>query len=126
MKDTQDANKEKRFPGRKSDVYQVITDRIIALLEAGTVPWREPWKAGRNGAQNLITRRPYRGINAFLLNSLRYKLPFWLTFKQAQSLGARVRQGEKACPVVLWKWFVVEEDGEEKQLPFLRYMSAYK
>lgn len=71
--------------------------------------------------QNLITKRTYRGINAFLLHSLGYASPFWLTFRQAQAVGGKVRRGEKACPVVFWKWLEIEEDGEKKRIPVLRY-----
>lgn len=58
---------------KRPDVYQRITERIITLLESGTVPWHLPWKA--EGPRNLISQRPYRGINAFLLNAMRYASP---------------------------------------------------
>lgn len=53
---------------------------------------------------NLISKREYRGLNVFLLNSMSYQSPFWITFNQAKELGGTVRCGEKACPVVFWKW----------------------
>jgi antirestriction protein ArdC len=113
----------------KKDVYQIITDRIIALLEAGAVPWRKPWKGG-GPPQNLISRKTYRGINVFLLNSARFASPFWLSFKQVQSIGTMVRKGEHAFPVVFWKLCDVEGDGmerEEKQkrAPLLRYYKVF-
>ena len=66
----------------KRDVYQIITDRIIGLLESGTVPWRRPWKGGSEAPQNFISRKAYRGINCFLLHAAGFASPFWLTFKQ--------------------------------------------
>jgi len=105
----------------RQDVYQRITERIVALLEAGTVPWRLPWKS--DGPRNLISKRPYRGINAFLLNAMCYTSPYWLTFLQVQSLGAKVRRGERACPVVLWKWIKVED--EEEEIPFVRCFAVF-
>lgn len=107
-------------------VYSVITDRVIALLEKGTVPWQRPWQGGNQLPQNLISRKPYRGVNAFLLHAMAYESPFWLTFNQAQALGGHVRKGEKSCPVVFWKWLDVEEAGNDKRrVPMLRYYSAF-
>lgn len=106
----------------KVDLYQVVTDRIIALMESGTIPWRKPWTGGQP-PKNLISRRPYGGINAFLLNTSRFPSAFWLTFRQLQGFGARVRKGEKAFPVVFWK--LLEREGEEKPIPFLRYHNVF-
>ncbi len=109
------------------DVYAIITERIVHLLEKGVVPWRKPWRGGEQMPRNLITQKPYRGVNVFLLHAMAYESPFWLTFRQAKELGGSVRQGEKACPVVFWKWLDVEdgETGETKRAPFLRYDSVF-
>ena len=108
----------------KSDVYQIVTDRIVRLLESGTVPWHQPWRGGNQWPQNFMSRKVYRGINLFLLNAVRYPSPFWLTFRQVQSVGGRVKKGEHAFPVVFWKVFKEEEGGEDKRIPFLRYYSV--
>lgn len=110
----------------KNDVYQIVTDRIIRLLETGTVPWHRPWKGGDQWPQNFITRRVYRGINLFLLNATQYPSPYWLTFRQVLALGGHVKKGERSFPVVFWKIF--REDGNEdapKRIPFLRYYSVF-
>ena len=109
----------------KTDVYQIITDRIIGLLEAGTVPWRRPWKGGAQAPQNFLSRKVYRGINLFLLNAAGFASPFWLTFKQVQTLDARVKKGEKSFPVVFWKILEEQADGETRKIPFLRYHSVF-
>jgi antirestriction protein ArdC len=106
-------------------VYQVITDRVIALLQQGTVPWQKPWQGAELAPQNLVSRKPYRGVNVFLLHAMSYTSPYWLTFKQARGLGGHIRMGEKACPVVFWKWLDVERDGEKERVPFLRYYSVF-
>jgi antirestriction protein ArdC len=106
-------------------VYQVITDRVIALLKQGTIPWQKPWQGAEQAPQNLVSRKAYRGVNVFLLHAMHYTSPYWLTFKQAQELGGHVRKGEKACPVVFWKWLDVERDGEKERVPFLRYYSVF-
>ena len=111
-------------------VYEIVTDRIIAELEKGTIPWRQPWKeSGR--PVNLVSRKPYQGINVILLRSTCRSSPYWLTFKQAKDLGGHVRKGEKATPVVFWKWTErTERDpetGEERKdrFPILRYYSVF-
>ncbi|RJP75716.1 MAG: DUF1738 domain-containing protein, partial [Candidatus Zixiibacteriota bacterium] len=114
----------------KDQVYQLVTDRICNLLEQGVVPWRKPWNGGDSVPQNLISRKPYRGINVFLLSTLSYESPYFLTFKQAKELGGFVKAGEKACPVVFWKWLEkrdpegeeINEQGERvSRIPLLRY-----
>ena len=112
----------------KADAFQVITDRIIGLLETGTIPWQKPWQGGAGMPKNLISRKEYRGINTFLLHAMMYENPYWLTFNQAKGLGGHVKQGEKACPVVFWKWLDVEDSGSptgKKRVPFLRYYSVF-
>ncbi|MCP4119124.1 MAG: ArdC family protein, partial [Desulfobacteraceae bacterium] len=85
--------------------YQEITDTIVALLEKSVVPWHKPWSVPGGEPQNLTSRKPYRGINPFLLNLVPYASPFWLTFNQARKLGATVRKGEKASRIWFWKFW---------------------
>jgi antirestriction protein ArdC len=92
------------------NVYEVVTTRIIAQLEAGTVPWRRPWPL----AANLISRKAYRGINRLLLGSCdSYSSPYWLTFKQALALGGNVRKGEHGAMVVFWKDTSAKPGGDD-------------
>jgi antirestriction protein ArdC len=86
----------------KNDVYQIVTDRIIKQLEAGCVPWKRPWTAA-GLPQNLISHKPYRGINLMLLASCGYSRNFFLTFKQVEELGGKIKNGEKPQPVIYWK-----------------------
>ena len=111
----------------KNQTYDRITDHITALLEQGTVPWHKPWKARTGLPRNFVSKHPYRGINVFLLIAMRYESPFWLTCRQANQLGASVRKGEKACPVVFWKQTTVEDKktGEEKKKYLLLYYHVF-
>lgn len=109
----------------RTDVYQIVTDRIVRLLESGTVPWHQPWKGGNQWPRNLVSRKPYRGINVFLLKSAMYPSPFWLTFRQIQTLGGTVKKGERSFPVVFWKILKEEGDPEARRIPFLRYYSVF-
>lgn len=107
--------------------YDRITERIIELLEQGTVPWHKPWKAKTAWPRNLVTKKPYRGVNVFLLLSMSYESPFWLTFNQAQEHGGSIRKGEKACPVVFWKRLEIEDEqtGVEQRIPLLRIYHVF-
>ncbi len=109
-------------------VYEYVTERIIKLLEEGTVPWKKPWKNGL--PINYITRKPYRGVNLFLLPGGGE----YLTFKQVQKLGGKIKKGAKAHMVVFWKQVGYEEeklndDGETeiviRTLPILRYYKVF-
>src|SRR2546421_3769636 len=82
------------------NVYEIITDRIIKQLESGVAPWRKPWSAKL--PVNLISQKPYRGLNVLTLASQGYPSRFWLTFNQANRLGGRIRKGEKSSPVIYW------------------------
>ena len=109
----------------KVDVYQVVTDRIVELLEKSIVPWQKPWSGGELAPRNLISQRDYRGVNVFLLHAMSFESPFWLTFRQCQSINGFVRQGEKACPVVFWKWLAVpgkDDPTKTAKVPFLRVL----
>lgn len=75
-------------------IHDMITERICDILERGEIPWRKPWR--RIGApKNLISKKPYRGVNVLTLCALGYDSPWFLTFKQAKELGGAVRKGEK-------------------------------
>lgn len=101
------------------DIYQSVTAQIIAALEAGTPPWVCPWDRAHGSAipANLCTGRPYRGINALLLNlqaiSRGYPLNRWLTFQQARERGAHVRRGEAGTPIVFFKMLDLKSKGGE-------------
>lgn len=116
----------------KPDVYAIVTDKIIAALESGEIPWRKPWKSvGGNGPMSLQTGKPYRGVNVWILSLTAtmngYGSPYWVTFKQAKERGGTVRKGEKGTQVVLWK--PVEKKGEneedDKRYMILRYFTVF-
>ena len=120
------------------DVYQMITDRIIEKLEAGTVPWHKPWRS-IGAPRNLVSKRSYRGINVWLLTAQGYTSPYWATVRQINELAGSVRKGEKATPVVFWRMYVggVEvkageletqaplTEGQSKRRFVLRYFSVF-
>lgn len=84
------------------DIYAIVTNKIINLLEEGVVPWSRPWTVtGR--PRNLVSKKPYRGINHFLLSASKYVSPFWLTIRHANEMGGHVRKGEESTLVVYWK-----------------------
>lgn len=110
----------------KSNVYQMVTDRIIEELEKGLIPWNKPWTGVRSGAFNRISKKPYSLINQMLLKHNGE----YATFKQWQDLGGHVRKGEKSEIVVFWKIYEKEEindNGEKeiKKIPLLRYYNVF-
>lgn len=111
----------------KANVYEMVTERIIAELEKGIIPWEKPWTGVRNGAFNRITKRPYSLINQMLL----LHRGEYATFKQWSDLGGHVRKGEKSEIVVFWKILEQVETNEEtgekeiKKIPLLRYYNVF-
>jgi len=96
----------------RADIYQCVTDRIAAAIEAGAGKWQMPWHPGADRAAprlpfNAVTGKPYRGINTVVLwataQAEGYPSAVWATYRQWQELGAQVRKGEQSSPVVFWK-----------------------
>jgi antirestriction protein ArdC len=114
-----------------SKVYQIITDRIIAAIESdGLLPWRKPWAGGAMAPRNLKSGKAYRGINVFLLGSLGYASPFFVSFKQAKQLGGHVKKGEQGTPVIFWLWPDEKRKAEaaaagRQAFPIIRYYQVF-
>ena len=95
-------------------IYERVTDKIIAKLKEGVVPWRVSWKQTPIPVSG-VSKRPYRGINSLILALEGYRSPYWMTFKQIAAQGGRVRKGEKATTVVFSRWIEIEEEGSDKK-----------
>ncbi|PWJ86863.1 antirestriction protein ArdC [Mesorhizobium loti] len=123
-----------------ASLYQEITDRIIAELERGTVPWVKPWgsaKADLGLPSNATTGRRYSGINILILWGAVIERSYpgqnWLTFRQALVLGGNVRKGERGTTIVHADRFVpknekerAKTDGDEPQaVPYLKRFTVF-
>lgn len=115
------------------DIYQEITDRIIAMLESGKIPWERPWD-GVSLAIKRATGKPYSLLNQILLD----KPGEYLTFEQCKKEGGHIRKGAKSKIVVFWKFIEKEKtdskgnivtgsDGKVKMqlIPMLRYYRVF-
>jgi antirestriction protein ArdC len=86
------------------NIYQEVTDSIIAAMETAGDRWEMPWhRAGGFTPTNASTKKPYRGLNTIILWSKRRPSNLWATYKQWQAMGAQVRKGEKGTALVKWK-----------------------
>jgi antirestriction protein ArdC len=101
-----------RKGAKQMDVYTIVTEKIITLLEQGLVPWRRPW-ASAGLPRNLVSKKAYKGVNFFLLSASKYVSPFWLTVRQANQLGGHVRKGEESTIVTFWKIDEFKKGGED-------------
>ncbi|AFK54065.1 ArdC family protein [Tistrella mobilis] len=126
----------------RASLYQEITDKLIAELEAGRLPWVQPWGSRGVAAplsmpKNAATGRAYSGINVLILWGAVVARGFccqsWLTFRQALALGGNVRKGERGTTVVYADRFVPDDEkqraretGEEAQaIPFLKRFTVF-
>ncbi|WP_315745456.1 MULTISPECIES: ArdC family protein [unclassified Bradyrhizobium] len=126
----------------RASLYEEITGKIIGELEAGHVPWVQPWgtqaaKAQLSLPRNAATGRAYSGINVLILWGAviehRFTGQSWLTFQQALSVGGHVRKGERGVTVVYADRFVPSDErqracetGEEaRAIPFLKRFMVF-
>jgi antirestriction protein ArdC len=126
----------------RTNLYDEITGKILAELDAGRLPWVQPWgtaaaKAPLAMPTNAATRRGYSGVNVLILWGAVISNGFpsqgWLTFRQALSLGGNVRKGERGTTVVYADQFVpgderrrARETGDETQsIPFLKRFTVF-
>jgi antirestriction protein ArdC len=114
------------------NVYEIVTAKIVAELEQGTVPWVKPWQGSgiADLPYNAATGRRYNGVNVLLLWAATldkgYRHATWLTFLQASALGGKVRKGEHATGIVFAGDAVKEtETGEERKKHFLRFHAVF-
>ena len=109
------------------DVLSEITSR----LDAGVMPWRQPWTGGSTPSRPLrSTCEPFTGSNLLFLAMAAatrgFVSPYWFTFQQALAVGGCVRKGEKGSPALLYKTRVVgEPDPESDELDVRRYAKTY-
>jgi antirestriction protein ArdC len=109
----------------RNDPYQIVTDAIMAHLQRGSVPWTCPWNRSIGRPRNFHSQREYHGINVLLLGIQQFASPWWMTFRQVQEGGGKIRKGEHGTPVMKWgKAERTAENGdrteEKKTTYFLR------
>lgn len=97
----------------QAEIQERITAAIIKQLEEGKVPWRKGWNTSGLMPSNLVSGKPYSGINSLLLGMMvdeeSYSSPYWLTYKQAQDLGGSVKKGEKGTLITYYRKLIKEE-----------------
>ena len=130
-----------RSKSERFDLYQHVTDAVVAALEAGTCPWRKPWNvpgACIGEHRSVATGKAYRGCNQFLLGmvaaSAGYASNWWMTYRQAEALGGNVRKGERSHVVVYWTFIDAKPakgppapapGTAAKRIPILRYFRVF-
>ncbi len=115
------ATSTRRGRGSHPDLYQEVTDRIVAMIEAGAAPWRKPWTTPRLPGVpalpvNAVTGQPYHGVNVLLLLplSMLFGDPRWCSYRQAEARGWQVRHGERGTPICFYKLLeITPEDRED-------------
>ena len=116
-------------------IYETVTAKIVAELEQGTAPWVKPW-TGKGGSSDLpsnaATGRPYSGVNVLLLWGAAIEKGYtqgkWLTFRQAHTLGAHVRKGERAEHIVFASQAAAKEENsaeENRTYRFLKFHAVF-
>lgn len=112
----------------QDQIYKDVTDKIVKLLEEGTVPWSKPWNPSTETPVNFASKKPYRGVNIWLLKYSEFESRFWATFKQIQKLGGKIKKGSKATTIVYWnfKRYVGEDKNGDEKVTTLPFLKEYK
>jgi antirestriction protein ArdC len=121
-------------------LYDEVSNRIIAMIENGVVPWRKTWST-YGLARNYISGRLYTGINYILMNNTGHPIPYFATFNQIKELGGRIKKGAEANMVIYFKMYYKDSDdktlapevakgryqkGEDiRVLKFIRYYNVF-
>ncbi|GJM16898.1 MAG: DNA primase [Thermodesulfobacteriota bacterium] len=124
----------------KRDLYQEVTNKMIALLENGVAPWRCTWNQ-YGLARNFATGHVYTGINYFLMNLTPHPIPYFMSFKQVKAKGGKIRKGAKAEAVLFYKTLFKDDDenfvgydqatalkgmgAEVQTIPMLKYYNVF-
>jgi putative DNA primase/helicase len=106
----------------KKPFHEVVAEKLIEQLKAGTAPWQRPWEPGKPNAylpMNPTTGKRYKGINAIHLMAQGRSDGRWMTYKQAAAVGAQVRKGEKGTPIQSWKFSEEQNKVDESGRPVL-------
>jgi antirestriction protein ArdC len=131
-----------RAPPDRTSLYEDITSKILAELEAGRLPWVQPWGSPGVSAplgipRNAATGRNYSGINVLILWGAvvqhGYAVQSWLTFRQTVGLGGNVRKGERGTTVVYADRFVPDDERQRahhegeapRAIPFLKRFTVF-
>ncbi|MDM7957051.1 zincin-like metallopeptidase domain-containing protein [Blastomonas sp.] len=125
----------------RPDVYRKVTDQILAELEAGRVPWVQPWDNSHAGIGlpfNAASQRRYSGVNILTLwhavTSRGFTGHGFLTFRQATALGGTVRRGERGTPIVYTRRIAPDDRRErsddreassDKGFSFLKFFTVF-
>ena len=120
----------------RASLYDEVTAKIIAQLEAGCFPWAQPWSSAAavpGLPRNAVSGRPYSGVNVLILWGAViegcYPSQDWLTFRQALAAGGCVRKGERGHTIFYADRFTpddergggeAQEGGEPRSIPFLK------
>ncbi len=107
---------------QKKPFHEVVAEKLIEQLKAGTAPWQKPWESGEPNAylpMNPTTGKRYKGINAIHLMAQGRSDARWMTYRQSAAVGAQVRKGEKGTPVQYWKFSEEQDKLDDKGRPVL-------
>lgn len=107
---------------KKTDVHSIVTQHIIQAMETGVIPWRAEWKT-HGIPTNLITRKPYRGINVLLLAMLYFESNYFISEEQMKNVEIRPKKGQHFCLATYWDTVDGKEPGQKRTV--LRYEKVY-
>ena len=108
-------------PGRMQQDAQEFADKIVEAIEAGRAPWQKEWEPGPMRAPfNPVSGTIYKGSNHVrLIMDGGYTDPRWMTFRQANEKGYRIKKGERAQRITFYSPARYEDKVDDQGNPVL-------
>ena len=104
----------------KKPFHEAFAEKIVGMLEAGTAPWQKPWTPAENLApRNPVSGTVYKGVNRLNLALSGYDDPRWMTLKQANDAGYRIKKGSHSTTIVFYQFTREEDKRDEDGKPVL-------
>lgn len=115
----------------KKNAYEMVTDQVLNAMKNGTCPWHKPWRsAGGVGYISYTSRKGYSWLNCMLLMMQGKDAGEFLTIKQANQLGGKVRKGAKSAMVCFYTNYtreIIKDDGTKgtETFPVLKWYHVF-
>ncbi|MBE7690671.1 ArdC family protein [Tenacibaculum piscium] len=113
-------------PFTNDDIYQMITDKMISLVEKSTgkgyvKKWGQKEYYEKDGFLipiNFVSKNAYRGVNPWMLKDDFLAVmdnPYFMTFKQIKEKKGKLKKGSKGTPIVYFTLLYKFENPKTKK-----------
>lgn len=111
---------------KTQELREEVTNKVISLMEEHGSDWTRPWLSEHGLPKNIISNKPYSGINIMLLAMKDMPTNEWATYKQWKEKGNQVKKGEKGTHIIFYKNLGnLDDDGKVRTIPMMRNYTVF-